>query len=69
MPKNVIVDASVLVSAFLFPQSLPGDVIVLAQEGRYALHLSPYLEEEVRRSLLNPRLTSAYGHDEQAVDA
>lgn len=69
MPKNVIVDASVLVSAFLFPHSLPGDVIALAHQGRYTLHLSPILNEEMRRSLLNPKLTHAYGHDEQAVDA
>lgn len=39
-----------------------------AREGRYALALSSILIEEARRSLLNRRLKSAYGHDEQAVD-
>jgi hypothetical protein len=30
-PLNVVVDASVLVSAFLFPQSVPGLVMRLAR--------------------------------------
>ena len=68
-PGAAVVDASVLVSAFLFPYSVPGEVIALAQEGRYRLVLSPILIEEVRRSLLNPRLEDAYGHSAEAVDA
>ena len=68
MPKNAVVDASVLVSAFFFPQSLPGDVVAYAQAGRYTIFLSPILIEEVRRSLMNPRLTKAYGHSLETVD-
>ncbi len=68
MPKNAVVDASVLASAFLFPQSLPGDVVASAQEGRYTIFLSPILIEEVRRSLTNSRLTNAYGHSPETVD-
>ena len=69
MPPSAVVDASVLVSAFLFPGSLPGRVVAVADAGVYALHLSPILLEEVRRSLRNPRLKAAYGHTEQAIDA
>ena len=68
MPKNAVVDASVLVSAFLFPESVPGRVVALAEEGIYALHFSPILLEEVRRSLNNPRLQDSYGHTDAAVD-
>ena len=69
MPTNAVVDASVLVSAFLFPRSVPGDVIALAQEELYQLYLSPILIEEVRRSLMNARLKDAYGYGEDAVSA
>ena len=67
MPTNAVVDASVLVSAFLFPRSVPGDVIVLAQEELYQLLLSRVLIEEVRRSLMNARLKNSYGYREDAV--
>jgi putative PIN family toxin of toxin-antitoxin system len=67
MPPSAVVDASVLVSAFLFPESVPGRILRLAGDGSFAMHLSPILVEETRRSLLNPRLRSAYGHDEAAV--
>lgn len=33
------------------------------------MHLSPILMEETRRSLLNPRLRTAYGHSEAEVTA
>lgn len=67
MPTNAVVDASVLVSAFLFPHSVPGDVIAWAREELYQLYLSPILIEEVRRSLMNARLKDAYGYGEDAV--
>lgn len=67
MPRSAVVDASTLVSAFLFPRSVPGQVVALARRGAYALHLSPILIEEVRRSLLNQRLRDRYGHGEDAV--
>lgn len=62
MPHNAVVDASVLVSAFLFPKSVPGQVIRLAGQGLYALHFSPILIEEVSRSLKNPRLKKPHGY-------
>ena len=67
MPHNAVVDASVLVSAFLFPESLPGQVIRLANQGLYALYFSPILIEEVSRSLKSPRLKKPYGYTDDDV--
>lgn len=69
MLRSAVVDASVLVSAFLFPNSVPGQIVVLAERGVYALYLSPILIEEARRSLRNPRLRGRYGNAEEAVRA
>jgi putative PIN family toxin of toxin-antitoxin system len=69
MPKSAVVDASVLVSAFLFPLSRPGAVLALAEDGAYTLCLSPILIEETRRSLVNPRLRGRYGRDAGEIDA
>lgn len=68
MPKSAVVDASVLVSAFLFPNSTPGQVVAQAAQGLYTLTFSPILLEETRRSLRNPRLQNAYGHTDEAID-
>jgi putative PIN family toxin of toxin-antitoxin system len=65
MLPSAVLDASVLVSAFLFPESVPGRVLKLADRGMFALHLSPVLLVETRRSLLNVRLRDAYGHSEE----
>ena len=67
MPLSAVIDASVLVSAFLFPDSTPGGVVMLAAQGAYTLHFSPILLEETRRSLRNPRLQNAYGHTDEAI--
>ena len=69
MPKSAVVDTSVLVSAFLFRQSVPGRVITLAEQNVYTLYLSPVLLEEVRRSLHHPRLKKAYGYADADVRA
>ena len=66
---KAVVDASVLVSAFLFPESVPGRVLAAADQGRFSMHLSPILLEETRRSLLNPRLRRSYDHGEEVVRA
>ena len=67
MLRNAIVDTSILVSAFLFPYSVPGQVVILAEQGIYALHLSPIILEEVKRSLHNPRLRKAYPHTDEKI--
>jgi hypothetical protein len=67
MPPSAVVDASILVSAFLFPESVPGQVLKRASEARFEMHLSPILVEETRRALLDARLRKAYGLKEAAV--
>ncbi len=69
MPTSAVVDASILVSAFLFPGSVPGRVLKLADRAAFAMHLSPLLLEETQTALLSARLRDAYGHDEAAVAA
>lgn len=67
MPTNAVLDASVLVSAFLFPQSVPGRVLRFGRDGLFAIHLSEILMEEVRRSLSSPRLQKSYPHDKKDI--
>ena len=67
MRKSAVVDTSVLVSAFLFRQSVPGRVVTLAEQNVYTLYLSPILLEEVTRSLHHPRLKKSYGYADADV--
>ena len=67
MPKSAVVDASVLVSAFLFPESVPGRVVKLAYQGKYVLHLSPLLLDETRYALRSTRLRAIHGRRDEAV--
>jgi putative PIN family toxin of toxin-antitoxin system len=67
MPPNAVVDASVLVSAFLFPFSVPGQILQLAGRGSFVMHLSPILLDETHDALLSARLRAAYQHDEPTV--
>jgi putative PIN family toxin of toxin-antitoxin system len=67
MPKNAVVDASVLVSAFLFHASVPGRVLEGARRGRYVLYISPLLLDETRYALLSTRLRAIYGHSDELV--
>ena len=69
MPQSAVVDTSVLVSAFLFPQSVPGRVLRLAAEGVYTLHFSPIILEELKRSLRNPRLRNSYACTDEQIEA
>lgn len=69
MPPSAVVDTSVLVSAFLFPDSVPGRVLKRADQGVYALFFSPIIDEEVRRSLRNPRLRKAYRYTDEKIEA
>jgi putative PIN family toxin of toxin-antitoxin system len=69
MLRSAIVDTSVLVSAFLFPDSTPGRVVALADQGVYALHFSLIILEELKCSLRNPRLRKAYPYDDTQIDA
>jgi putative PIN family toxin of toxin-antitoxin system len=67
MPTNAVVDASVLVSAFLFPFSVPGRILRLADRRGFVMHLSPILLAETRDALLSQRLKGAYRHETKTV--
>lgn len=69
MLRSAIVDTSVLVSAFLFPDSVPGRIVALAEKGAYALHVSPIILEGLKRSLRNPRLRKSYSYSDTEIDA
>lgn len=55
MPKNVVLDSSVWVSAFLTQGGAAFEALDQARRGAYALGLSPIILEEVRRALLRPK--------------
>jgi len=69
MPKNAVIDASVLVSAFLFPESIPAQIMDLGNRGICTLHVSEILLEEVRRALQKPKLIRSYAYDAQGAEA
>lgn len=69
MPKNVVLDSSVLVSAFLTRGGAAAEVLDRARRGAYTLCLSPLILEEVRRALLRPKLLASYRHSAEAVEA
>ena len=69
LPSSAVVDANVLVSAVLVPDSVPGLVLRLADDGSYTLKTAPILIEETCRSLRNPRLKSSYDYTEAAVES
>jgi putative PIN family toxin of toxin-antitoxin system len=67
MPKPcVVVDTSVLVSAFL-TLGPAQELLDLAQQGAFILCLSDRILVETTRSLQKPRLMAAYRHDAQSV--
>ena len=70
MPKSfavVVVDTSVLVSAFL-TAGPTGQVLALARQGEFALCLSHHNLAETSRSLRKPTLKAAYRHIAKSVD-
>jgi putative PIN family toxin of toxin-antitoxin system len=68
MPSSAVADTSILVSAFLFPDSVPGRVLTLAERGIYTLYFSPIILEEFNRSLRNPRLRKSYSYSDEKID-
>jgi putative PIN family toxin of toxin-antitoxin system len=69
MLKNVVLDSSVLVSAFLTRGGAAFEALDQARRGAYALCLSPIILEEVRRALLRPKLLTSYRHSPEAAQA
>lgn len=68
MPKNAVIDTSVLVSAFLFPESIPAQVLKLADKAVYGCYISPIILEELKRSLHNQKLRKSYHYSDTAIE-
>jgi putative PIN family toxin of toxin-antitoxin system len=60
----VVFDTNVLISALLWPGSVPAQVVALARQGRVLAVISPALLEELRR-VLRKKL----GFEEEAAEA
>lgn len=67
--KQAVVDTSVLISAFLFPDSLPGQLLKLAGRGGFGLHFSPIILDELRVALSRERLRRSYGYSDDDITA
>lgn len=68
MQESVILDSSVLVSAFLTRGRAASEILDHAERGDYMFYLSPIILEEVRRALLRPKLATAYKYGPEAVE-
>ncbi len=69
MTARAVLDTSVLVSTFLTPNGISGQLLQAAEDGRFILCLSPAILQELRRVLLRePKLQRRYGYGTSAVD-
>jgi putative PIN family toxin of toxin-antitoxin system len=58
--KKVVLDSSVLVSAFLTPRGTPATLLARARRGAFSVHLSNEIIEETARALLRPKTMARY---------
>lgn len=65
--RQVVVDTSVLISAFLFRHSLPGQLLKLAGQGSFGLHFSAIILGELQEALRRERLPRAYGYSDEDI--
>lgn len=66
MPSlGVVLDTNVLLSGLAYPGSVPGKLIAAWRHGALNIVLSPYILEELRRTL--PRLTHRHGLTPQEI--
>jgi putative PIN family toxin of toxin-antitoxin system len=67
MPRRVVVDTNVWVSALLNPRGFPAQVLEALKQRRFIPILSPPLIEELREVLARPRLRR-YGIRDEDVE-
>lgn len=67
--RQAVVDTSVLISAFLFRHSLPGQLLKLAGQGGFGLHFSSIILAEFREALSRERLRRAHGYSDDDIAA
>lgn len=66
MPSlGVVLDTNVLLSGLAYPASVPGKLIAAWRHGALNVVLSPYILEEMRRTL--PKLTHRHGLTPQDI--
>lgn len=65
--KRAVVDTSVLISAVLFPASIPGQLVHLAEVGRFTLQLSPIIFGEFCVALARDRLRRSHGYSDSDI--
>ena len=63
---RAVLDANVLVSALLSKSGTPGQILARWIEGEYELCASPYLLDEVRRTLSSPKVRGRFEPGEPA---
>jgi putative PIN family toxin of toxin-antitoxin system len=66
--RRATLDTNQLVSAFLYPQGKPGQILHAWQESRFVLVLSPAILAEARDVLQRPRLRKKFSYTLDAVD-
>jgi putative PIN family toxin of toxin-antitoxin system len=67
---RVVLDSSVLVSAFLTPRGVCADLLRAADGGAFALQLSPEILAEVASTLSSkPKLRARYGYGDEEIEA
>ncbi len=57
---KVVLDTNVVVSAYLVPGGKPAQILSLAKAGEISIFLSPQIIEEIRETLLRPKLTKIH---------
>ncbi len=66
---RAVLDTSVLVSALLTPEGVPGQLLDQAEEGTFVLCISPAILDEARRVLLRePKLQARYRYSAASVE-
>jgi uncharacterized protein len=66
---RAVLDSSVLVSAFLTPEGLPGALLPQARRGTFSLHLALEIVAETRQVLLRePKLKERYRYTSEDVE-
>jgi putative PIN family toxin of toxin-antitoxin system len=65
---KVVLDTNVVVSAYLVPGGKPAQILSLAKAGEISIFLSPQIIEEIRETLLRPKLTKIHKATPKEID-
>lgn len=65
---RVVLDANVLVSGLMLPESVPGKIVAAWRAGKYDLVVSEPLVAEIARVLAYPKIVRRLGWDAPKID-